>query len=140
MKITDLSKTFAVLISASLLMSSCATIVAGGSPKVIIDGDIKEPVTITTEKNVYKDVTLPQMVKVNRHKLDGQKITIKSKTKRYRDIVMEKTINEWAFGNILLGGLLGWGVDLITNCVSKPYQTRFNIDKDDVIEEYDAEQ
>ena len=103
-----------------LSFSSCATIVAGGSPKITIDGDTKEPVTIITEKQTYPDVQLPYTVQVNRHHIDGQRIQIKSNKAEYRDVVLDKTVNSWTFGNILLGGLIGWGVDLITNCVSKP--------------------
>ena len=43
----------AILITS---MSSCATIVAGGSPRITIDGDTKEPVTIITEKQTYPNV------------------------------------------------------------------------------------
>lgn len=96
-------------------------------PKITIDGNSEEPVTITTEKQVYTNVTLPYKVKVNRHKIDGQRIQIQSATKRYNDVVLSKSVNGWAFGNILLGGIIGWGVDLGTNCVSKPSQTYFYI-------------
>jgi hypothetical protein len=115
-----------------MLLLSCATIVSGGSPKITIDGNITEPVTITTTKQTYQNVTLPYVVKVNRHKLDGQHIYIKSESTRYRDVVLEKATNGWAFGNILIGGLIGWGIDLGTNCVSKPAQTHFYINADDV--------
>ena len=109
------------------MFTSCATIVSGGSPKITIDGNSAEPVTITTEEQVYTNVTLPYKVKVNRHKLDGQRIQIQSATKRYNDVVLSKSVNGWAFGNILLGGIIGWGVDLGSNCVSKPSQTYFYI-------------
>ena len=109
------------------MFTSCATIVSGSSPKITIDGNSAEPVTITTEKHVYTNVTLPYKVKVNRHKLDGQRIQIQSATKRYNDVVLSKSVNGWAFGNILLGGIIGWGVDLGSNCVSKPSQTYFYI-------------
>ena len=115
-----------------MLLSSCATIVSGGSPKITIDGNLTEPVTITTTKQVYPNVTLPYQVKVNRHNLDGQRIYIQSETTRYKDVVLQKTINEWAFGNILLGGLIGWAIDLGTNCVSRPAQTQFYINANDV--------
>ena len=61
-----------------MMCSSCATIVAGGSPRITIDGDTREPVTIITEKQTYPDVTLPYEVQVNRHHIDGQRIQIKS--------------------------------------------------------------
>ncbi len=115
-----------------LLLSSCATIVSGGSPKITIDGNVREPVTITTTKQTYPNVTLPYVVKVNRHKIDGQRIYVQSETTRYKDIVLEKTTNGWAFGNILIGGLIGWGIDLGTNAVSKPAQKHFYINANDV--------
>ena len=117
-----------------LLLSSCATIVSGGSPTITIDGNVKEPVTITTTKQTYPNVTLPYVVKVNRHKIDGQRIYVQSETTRYKDIVLEKATNGWAFGNILIGGLIGWGIDLGTNAVSKPAQKHFYINANDVQE------
>lgn len=117
----------ALLLSAPVLLSSCATIVAGGSPSITINGDVPEKVTITTEMETYPNVNLPAVVKVNRHHIDGQRIQITSDNYKFNDIILEKTVNEWTFGNILLGGLIGWGVDLGTNCVSKPAQKNFTI-------------
>ena len=114
-----------------LLLSSCATIVSGGSPTITIDGNVREPVTITTTKQTYPNVTLPYVVKVNRHKIDGQRISVQSETTRYKDIVLEKATNGWAFGNILIGGLIGWGIDLGTNAVSKPAQKHSYINAND---------
>lgn len=116
----------AILITS---MSSCATIVAGGSPRITIDGDTKEPVTIITEKQTYPNVQLPYTVQVNRHHIDGQRIQIQSDKDSYRDVVLEKKVNSWTWGNILLGGLIGWSVDLITNCVSKPSKPNYFIEK-----------
>ena len=116
----------AILITS---MSSCATIVAGGSLKITIDGDTKEPVTIITEKQTYPNVQLPYTVQVNRHHIDGQRIQIQSDKDSYRDVVLEKKVNSWTWGNILLGGLIGWSVDLITNCVSKPSKPNYFIEK-----------
>ena len=117
----------ALLLSAPVMLSSCATIVAGGSPSITINGDVSEKVTITTEKETYPNVNLPAVVKVNRHHIDGQRIQITSDNYKFNDIVLEKAVNEWTFGNILLGGIIGWGVDLGTNCVSKPVQKIFNV-------------
>ena len=128
-------KTIFMLAIAPTLLTSCATIVSGGSPKITIDGNVHEPVTITTTKQIYSNVTLPYIVKVNRHKLDGQRIYIQSENTRYKDVVLEKSTNGWAWGNILLGGLIGWGIDLCTNCVSKPRQTHFYINANDVMDQ-----
>ena len=127
MKYSIKSFKVAMLLSAPVMLSSCATIVAGGSPSITINGDVSEKVTITTEKETYPNVNLPAVVKVNRHHIDGQRIQIASDNYKFNDIVLEKAVNEWTFGNILLGGLIGWGVDLGTNCVSKPAQKIFNV-------------
>ncbi len=116
-----------VLAATSLfLLSSCATITSGGSPKITINGDIPEPVTVTTEKKSYTG-TLPLVVKVKRHHLEGQRIRISSEHYKFDDIILNKTINGYAFGNIMIGGIIGWGIDLCTNCVCVPLQTTYNI-------------
>lgn len=117
-----------------VLMSSCATIFTGGNPNVTIYGDTPEPVTIVTEVKTYKDVYLPCKVEVKRHKIDGQHIRVVQSGKRYRDIILDKAVNGWAYGNILIGGLIGWGVDLITNCVSKPATSNFYIEEKGKVE------
>lgn len=85
--------------------------------------------TIITEKQTYPNVQLPYTVRVNRHHIDGQRIKVQSEKGEYRDIVLEKKVNGWAWGNILIGGLVGWGVDLITNCVSKPSKTNYYLEE-----------
>ena len=105
---------------ATMSLTSCATILSGSANKIYIDGDVDEPVTIVTEKQTYENVELPAMVKINRHGIDGQRVKIKSENYEYKDIVIEKKINAVTFGNILLGGIPGWLVDLATNCVSMP--------------------
>ena len=48
--------------TATIQLSSCATIFSGGAPKITINGDVPEPVTIETEDAAYIDVTLPAVV------------------------------------------------------------------------------
>ena len=119
---------FALAAILAFSVSSCATIVAGGNPQITIDGDRMEPVTIITEKEVLDNVQLPAKVKVNRHHIEGQRVQVKSENYIYRDIYLEKAINEWTFGNILIGGLIGWSIDLATNCVSKPSKSVYYLE------------
>ena len=126
-RISKTVKVGALVAALPLFLTSCATIVSGGDPSITINGTVKEPVTITTEKQTYPNVSLPAVVKVNRHHLDGQRISITSENFLFNDIILEKKVNPWAFGNIILGGLIGWGVDLGTNCVVKPAQTVFDV-------------
>lgn len=114
-------------IVASFMLSSCATIVSSGDPSITIRGDVDEPVNITTEKQTYPGVVLPAVVKVSRRKISGQHIRITSQNHTFDDIVLKRTVNGWTFGNILIGGLIGFGIDLSTNNVSVPAQTEFYI-------------
>ena len=43
--------------------------------------------------------------------------------------VVDENIKKTQWGNILIGGLVGWGIDLITNCVSKPSKPNYYIEK-----------
>lgn len=120
---------FISMVAMATLLSSCATIVSGGDPSITINSSsVFEPVTITTEKQTYPNINLPAVVQVKRKKLDDQRIRIESENYKFQDIVLKKAINGWAFGNILIGGLIGWGVDLMTNCVSKPSQDEYMIE------------
>ena len=116
------------MVLPAMMLTSCATILTGGSPTIAIDGDVKEPVTIITEKQTYANVQLPCSVQVNRHHLEGQRIKIQSENFDFKDIVLEKTINGVTFANIILGGLIGWGVDMITNCVSNPQSKNYFVE------------
>lgn len=126
MKKALLLATFAACVVLSF--SSCATLFAGGNPKITIDGENYEPVTIITEKQTYPNVQLPYQVQVNRHHIDGQRIQIQSENYIYRDVVLEKKVNSWTWGNILFGGIIGWGIDLITNCVAKPSHPNYIVE------------
>ena len=109
------------------LFSSCATIFSGTTAMVNIDGEFTEPMTVTTSYQTYEDVVLPATVKVERKHLGGQHIRITSPNYTYEDIVLNRKVNGWAFGNILIGGLIGLAVDLGTNAVSKPGQDVYYI-------------
>ena len=120
-------KSASLVLAATVMFSSCATIVSGGNPTITINGDSSKPVTIKTDVNTYENLYLPAKVKVSRHAIDGQRVQITSEGEKYKDIILEKQVNGWAFGNVILGGLIGLGIDLITNCVSKPAQTKFDV-------------
>ena len=119
--------TAAMAACVATLFSSCATIISGTTATVQIDGKFTEPMTITTSFQTYEEVVLPAEVKINRQHLDGQRIKISSPNYTYEDIILNRKTNGWAFGNILIGGLIGLGVDLGTNAVSKPGQDTYYI-------------
>ena len=114
-------------IAVVFLCTSCATIVSGTKPKVTINGDAKEPVTIRTSYTTYENVMLPTQVRLKRKHLSGQRISVTSENYTYNDILIEKKTNGWAWGNLCLGGLIGWIVDLGTNCVSEPREYQYYV-------------
>lgn len=117
----------AFVVGVLCLFSSCATIVTGTKPTVIINGDTNEPVTIRTSYKTYENVMLPIQVQVKRKHLSGQHISISSENYTYQDIMLDKKTNGWAWGNIVLGGPIGWIVDLCTNAVSEPRKKEFKV-------------
>jgi hypothetical protein len=65
------------MVATAYMLSSCATIASGGDPRITINGSmVDEPVTITTEKKTYTNVSLPTVVQAKRKKLEGRKIKI----------------------------------------------------------------
>jgi hypothetical protein len=125
MKEFRVCKSIIAAVVASCMLSSCATIVSGGDPSITIKGDIDEPVNIKTEKQTYTGVVLPAVVKVSRRKINGQHIQITSQNHTFDDIVLKRKINGWAFGNILIGGLIGLAIDCATNCASAPAEKEY---------------
>ena len=86
-----------------------------------------EPVTITTDKQVYNNVSLPAIVEVKRHAIDGKRIHIESEHYKFNDIVLQKKLEGWTWGNIFIGGVPGWLIDMGTNCVSKPRKIQYDV-------------
>lgn len=118
-----------MLMPAAMLCSSCATIISGSTAKIHIDGDVNEPVTIATSKGVYHDLSLPATVKVRRRSLDGQHIQINSESYAFSDIILRQSVNPWSVPDVLFYGI-PLVVDLLTNAVSEPVQSRFFITPD----------
>ena len=117
------------LVAASLfLLSSCATILNGGDRLIVIDGNVKEPVTVTTELKTYKDVTLPVEVKLDRHDIGGQHIQIVSAEHEFDDIVVKKKFTGYTAWNLpFLLCAPGMILDMATNSNVSPRYTHYFI-------------
>lgn len=118
-----------MLMLAAMLCSSCATIISGSTAKIHIDGDVDEPVTIATSNGVYRDLSLPATVEVRRRSLDGQHIQINSENYAFSDIIIRKSLNPWSVLDAMVYGF-PLVIDLLTNAVSEPEQSRFFIAPD----------
>lgn len=108
------------------MLSSCATIFNGGKPLVVIEGNIDEPVTITTPAATYTDVTLPVEVQLNHRHISGQHIQIESGNQEFEDIIVEKRTANSVYANIFNHGLM-LPVDWMTNCCASPRHNHYLI-------------
>jgi len=117
------SKCLCAILVSSMMLTSCATIVSGGDPVVTIAGLSPDSrVDIRTECAEYRNVVLPQKVKLNRHRLNGQRIEVTAENGAKKYITVEKKFNFVTLGNIfiLMGGVIGLAIDCATNSVSVP--------------------
>ena len=116
-------KNLSVLLSASLLINGCATILTGdvdtinftSDPKgasIVMDGlDIgKTPAALVIKRSGFKDKTITL-------KLDGYED---------RSFLLQKEFNAIAILNF--AGLLGWFVDFATGSIMKYSQKSYNLD------------
>ena len=111
---------------AACLLTGCATIISGTTAKININGDVGEPVNISTTYADYRDVSLPVTVKVKRRSLDGQHIRISSANHAFSDIVLRSSVNPWCAASVF-AYILPFFADLATNAVSEPAQSSFFI-------------
>ena len=123
---------FSICTVVILSMSSCASIMTGAknsrnNHEVLIEGNVSEPVTITTSYKEYKVVQLPKFVEIDRHKIDGQHIKIESPNYVYQDIVLQKKLNGWVWGNLFLPTIPGILIDIWSNNVVKPKESRYEV-------------
>ena|SRR3990167_3288302 len=101
---------FSILILGFIIYTGCATIVASGPDSV--------PVSTTPGgAKVYLDGNLvgqtPTVVSINRK---GEGI-IRLELDGYEPVTIDrdKVLNGWFLGNIILGGLIGITIDLVTS-------------------------
>lgn len=121
--------TMPALLMTAMLCASCATVISGTTAKIHIDGDVGEPVTIVTSRDVYRNVTLPATVEVSRRSLGGQHIQINSENYVFSDIVLRNSVNPWSIADAVAYGI-PLVVDLLTNAASVPQQDHFFITPD----------
>lgn len=103
---------YAYLLSSSLLLSSCATIVSGSKQNVRFDSNPSSATIFIDEVEVGKTPFELKLARNSEHdvqiKLDGYQTYQTSLTKKF---------NAWYLGNILIGGIIGLIVDPITGAI-----------------------
>ena len=128
-----------MVVALFLLLCSigCATLICGGKQRITVNSEPSGAnVTITFQQTttLVDSVTsaeYPEVGKVDKNVITGKTpMIIEVRRKRrhltvvvrregydpYRFIIV-RTFNTWVFGNIILGGVLGLAVDLMTGAV-----------------------
>ena len=103
---------FACLLSSSLLLSSCATIISGSKQNVKFSSTPSAATIFINEVEVGKTPFELKLARKGEYdiqiKLDGYQTYQTSLTKKF---------NAWYIGNILFGGIIGLIVDPITGAI-----------------------
>ncbi len=104
-----------LVLLAALNLSACAAIIDGASQDVAVNSNPPGANCILKRKDDIVTVvtSTPSTIHIDKTKND---LTITCKKEGYDDAVLsdKSGIDNWVFGNILIGGLIGWGIDSAT--------------------------
>lgn len=109
-----------LFLSAAFLLSGCATILGGGpSQGVSISSDPNGAQFVIKASSglQYASGATPQMISLPR-KNDYQ-IVFQVDGYRPQSVVLAKGINGWIWGNLVIGWIVGFGVDFILGSAYK---------------------
>ena len=112
-----------------LLLVSCASIVDGSTQDVTINTNPPGAnCSFMRDGEVLPDIqtTTPGTTHIKKTKDD---LTVKCAKDGYQEtsFVAHSGIDDWTWGNILIGGLIGWGIDSSLGA-DNYYDTPINID------------
>jgi len=103
---------FAYLLSSSLLLSSCATIISGSKQNVKFSSNPSSATIFIDEVEVGKTPFELKLARNSEHD-----VQIKLEGYQTYQTTLTKKFNAWYFGNILIGGIIGLIVDPITGAI-----------------------
>ncbi|HEY1710531.1 MAG TPA: hypothetical protein VGG10_19835 [Rhizomicrobium sp.] len=99
-------------------LSGCATIIKGSSQNIAISTPPTEGATcVLTSKEGSWTVTSPGVVKVEKSKEDVQ-VVCRKPGWRDASATIPSNFQGWTLGNLLLGGVIGIGVDAATGAMN----------------------
>lgn len=111
-----MKKKFLYFLMAILVfvLTGCATVMTGTSQKIAFSSNVPEAKVFVN--NVQVGVT-PAVLELATG--DGKDVSIRIEAPGYKPYVtvLRKKVTGWVWGNILIGGIIGLGVDLITGGV-----------------------
>ena len=113
------------IIASALLLSSCASIIENNHQKININ-PIGSASANCKLKNGREAVNAVSSAKIRRSKTDLDINCSDSQTGAVGSKTVTSDLEPWTFGNILLGGIIGLGVDLGTGSAWK-YPTEIDV-------------
>ncbi len=103
-----------------VLLSSCATMFNGSKARIMVMNDeVKKPVTLTVGNKMYPNIYLPAQVRVKRGFRPTQ-ITATAEGYEPGSVTVKKKFNATTLWNIWLGGIPGFAIDAATGAMTKP--------------------
>ncbi|HVE04763.1 MAG TPA: PDZ domain-containing protein [Rhizomicrobium sp.] len=112
-------KTLAALGAATLALSGCATVIKGTSQSIVITTPpVSGAYCILSSAEGNWPVTTPNVVTVDKSKED---ILVKCNKPGYQEASanIPSDFQGWTLGNLVLGGLIGVGVDAATGAMNE---------------------
>jgi hypothetical protein len=106
----------------AISMTGCATIVSGTTQKVSVTSQPSGAKVTADGKTTSTTPTDFTLERKNDHTLEFSKDGYKSST-----VMLKKTINGMLAGNILIGGLIGTGVDAVSGANNKLIPERVDV-------------
>lgn len=116
---------FLALAGFTLSFSSCATILSGTRANVTVTSPNASWANISVDGNKYNNVVFPAKIKVKR---GFRPSIIEAENPELEgSVTIEKKFNAVSLGNILLGGIPGYIVDVADGAVMKPEKKEYTI-------------
>ena len=113
--------------SLLILTTSCATIFNGSKAKITLDNnEVTEPVNLNVDGQTYSNVYFPTTVRVKRG-FKSSTITAEAPSGQKGDVSVNKKFNGTTLWNLVLGGVIGFGVDAGTGAMMKPENKSYYI-------------
>lgn len=106
------------------LLSSCASIVSGSTQKVKFSSNPSGAIVWVDGVNLG---LTPVTSKLKRNK-KSQKVKIELEGYKTQELVLERKLNGWFFGNILIGGIIGIVVDASTGAMYSLSPKELNVE------------
>ncbi|MBI5769360.1 MAG: PEGA domain-containing protein [Verrucomicrobia bacterium] len=113
---------FAALVGASMLASGCASIVKGTTQEIPI---ASEPAGARVSVDGNPAGTTPTKAVLSRKQ--NHMVTLEKEGYETENVAVTKSIGGAVAGNIIAGGLVGWGVDAMTGAQYNLHPETVNI-------------